>query len=275
MVKTLVSALALAALPSALAFHNTSPFFLFSTADLNLPNTDATVAKSSQTTADVLEALKDCPTKSYVVIEQRGVSAADYVDGRNTPVLGGYMGGKQIAVTTTFAVPDVVGEVDSKAIMSHLRSKCGHKAEMSVFAAPGAERAERVNSLQSADDSIDELLAQSEDYTVIYITTPVDERVAKAQLEDQHPPYEMENAFGEYEQFELKRDLSSHVKRANATAGGLFERYQFFTPGLFMAFTAIIPLFLILLVGIRALTSLEVSYFAFSKEMGPNAQKKQ
>ena len=33
MVKTLVGALALAALPSALAFRNTSPFFLFSTAE--------------------------------------------------------------------------------------------------------------------------------------------------------------------------------------------------------------------------------------------------
>jgi hypothetical protein len=33
MAKTLVSALALAALPSALAFRNTSPFFLFSTAE--------------------------------------------------------------------------------------------------------------------------------------------------------------------------------------------------------------------------------------------------
>tara|TARA_R110002003_G_scaffold97_30_gene7980 strand:- start:7340 stop:7519 length:180 start_codon:yes stop_codon:yes gene_type:complete len=32
MAKTLVGALALAALPSALAFRNTSPFFLFSTA---------------------------------------------------------------------------------------------------------------------------------------------------------------------------------------------------------------------------------------------------
>lgn len=32
MVKTLAGALALAALPSALAFRNTSPFFLFSTA---------------------------------------------------------------------------------------------------------------------------------------------------------------------------------------------------------------------------------------------------
>jgi hypothetical protein len=100
--------------------------------------------------------------------------------------------------------------------------------------------------------------------------------VVKAQLEDQHPPYEMETPFGNYEQFELKRDLSSHVQRANSTnTGGLFERYQYFTPGLFMGFAAIIPLFLILLVGIRALTSLEVSYFAFSKEMGPNSQKKQ
>ena len=33
MVKTLVGVLALAALPSALAFRNTSPFFLFSTAE--------------------------------------------------------------------------------------------------------------------------------------------------------------------------------------------------------------------------------------------------
>ena len=33
MVKTLAGALALAALPSALAFRNTSPFFLFSTAE--------------------------------------------------------------------------------------------------------------------------------------------------------------------------------------------------------------------------------------------------
>jgi hypothetical protein len=114
-----------------------------------------------------------------------------------------------------------------------------------------------------------------QDFTVIYMTTPVEESVAKAQLQQDTPPYEMENSFGNFDQLELKRDLSSHVKRVNATSSaGLFERYQYFTPGIFMAFSAIIPLFLILLVGIRALTSLEVSYFAFSKEMGPNAQKK-
>jgi hypothetical protein len=134
-------------------------------------------------------------------------------------------------------------------------------------------------SLTFADEVIEQLIAKEanlEDYTLIYTTTPLDELASKALLEEEHPPYEMENAYGNYDQMELKRDLSSHVRRANSTnSAGLFERYQYFTPGLFMAFSAIIPLFLILLVGIRALLSLEVSYFAFSKEMGPNAQRKQ
>lgn len=76
---------------------------------------------------------------------------------------------------------------------------------------------------------------------------------------------------------ELKRD-TTFVKRSDNNTmqeGGLFERYQYFTPGLFMAFAAMIPLVLILGVGLRAIASIEVSYFAFSKEMGPAAQKKQ
>lgn len=130
--------------------------------------------------------------------------------------------------------------------------------------------------LNVSDDTLVDLIGTQQNFTVIYITTPTDEQIAEQQLKEEHPPYEMETSFGDSVQMELKRDLSSHTKRANASdAAGLFEKYQYFTPGLFMGFAAIIPLFLILLVGIRALTSLEVSYFAFSKEMGPNAQKKQ
>jgi hypothetical protein len=291
MIKPLVGALALAALPSVLAFSNTSPFFLFSTGALKLaPNAEASVAEASRVTADVIEALKDCPTKSYVVVEQWGVSAADFADGRSAPRLSQYMAGKDGHVKTTFAVPDVVGHVDRDAVVAHLKSKCGHQAGSNVYAAPGPNRLQRESGLQSAgmydyytnapdltiaDETMDSLILKETDLTVIYITTPIDERVAKAQLHEENPPYEMENVFGSYPQLELKRDLSSHVKRANSTnSAGLFERYQYFTPGIFMAFSAIIPLFLILLVGVRALTSLEVSYFAFSKEMGPNAQKK-
>jgi hypothetical protein len=133
--------------------------------------------------------------------------------------------------------------------------------------------------LTHLDDALDGWIskqARSEDYTVVYVTTPPTEATVKAQLVEEMPPYEMENAYRDSMHMELKRDVSAHVKSANSTtSAGLFERYQYFTPGLFMGFAAIIPLFLILLVGVRALTSLEVSYFAFSKEMGPNAQKKQ
>jgi len=59
---------------------------------------------------------------------------------------------------------------------------------------------------------------------------------------------------------------------ANAS---LFERYQFFTPGIFMGFVAGFIMLSILYVGLSALSSLEVSYGAFDKEMGPAAQKKQ
>lgn len=71
----------------------------------------------------------------------------------------------------------------------------------------------------------------------------------------------------------MKRDTGLRARAEKE--GGLFEKYQYFTPGLFMAFTVVIPLLFILGVGLRALSSLEVSYFAFSKEMGPTAQKKQ
>lgn len=117
--------------------------------------------------------------------------------------------------------------------------------------------------------------AKSREYTVIYVTSPPTESQANAQLQREQYTYDMSNSYPDAVQMELKRDLSAHTKRANSTEGGLFERYQYFTPGLFMGFAAIIPLFLILLVGVRALTSLEVSYYAFSKEMGPNVQKRQ
>jgi hypothetical protein len=117
---------------------------------LNLPNTDATVAKSSQTTADVLKALENCPTQSYVVIKQIGVSSADYADGRSAPSFSQYMGGMRPAITTTYAVPDVVGEIDADVIVSHLKSKCGHGAGMTTFSPPRVEQPERMHSLHKA-----------------------------------------------------------------------------------------------------------------------------
>ncbi|KAL9096194.1 MAG: hypothetical protein Q9165_001717 [Trypethelium subeluteriae] len=77
------------------------------------------------------------------------------------------------------------------------------------------------------------------------------------------------------EHIELKRDLSGHIRAAKNSSLPLFETYQFLSPGLFMGGVVTILLLLILYVGVTAIASLEVSYMAFSKEMGPAAQKKQ
>ncbi|KAF2133964.1 BIG1-domain-containing protein [Dothidotthia symphoricarpi CBS 119687] len=293
MAKILVGALALASLPSALGFRNTSPFFLFSTADLLLPSTDAAIALSDKVLADVLDVLKDCPTRSYIVVEQESVSSADYADGHSTPRLAQYMGGKHDEVRTTVALPEIVGELSTAEIISHLETKCGPSVGSSgkvdskwlttmKLATPGASKASRRNRLLSNDEMLEQKIveeANSQDYTVIYVTSPQSEAQFKTLLQEerqQQYTYDTDNSFGERVQMELKRDTTAQMaRRANSTEGGLFEKYQYFTPGLFMGFMAIIPLFSILLVGIKALTSLEVSYFAFSKEMGPNAQKKQ
>lgn len=263
-----------------------------------MESSGASIAQSSSITTDVLEALKECPTRNYVVVEQEGVSAADYADGRSTPRLTQYMAGNHDDVRTTVSVPEIVGKVNVAEITTYLQTKCGPSEHIKSVQLDTPPASKALRSLymgqqgtldnstwkghqltctdQFLEDSFSKY-AEAQDYTVIYITTPPSESQAKAQLEAEQHTYEMENSFGDAVQMELKRDTTAHYKRANSTSseGGLFERYQYFTPGLFMGFAAIIPLFLILLVGIRALTSLEVSYFAFSKEMGPNAQKKQ
>ncbi len=75
---------------------------------------------------------------------------------------------------------------------------------------------------------------------------------------------------------EIKRDSFLATKDDAPTKNGtardtrpLFEKYQFFTPGLFMGLLVSLLLLSILFVGIRAISSLEVSYAAFEKEMGP------
>lgn len=279
MTRTLVGALALAVAPSALAFRNTSPFFLFSTADVLLPNAHDAVANAVTVTSGVVEALKHCPTQSYLIVEQHGVSAADYLDATVSPHLSQYMRGNHDAVRSTFSMNDVVDRMDADALYAQIQSACAPKGGANLQVQRlGAPTSNRKHDLQTNDATLEDAIRNSKtaDFTVIYITTPRAKYGSTLPLEaDRHPHYDIENPFSEAVHMELKRDYSSTATSANSTNSGLFERYQYFTPGLFMGFAAIIPLFFILLVGVRALLSLEVSYFAFSKEMGPNAQKKQ
>ncbi len=77
---------------------------------------------------------------------------------------------------------------------------------------------------------------------------------------------------------ELKRQsepIRLSRRKSNASDNApLFEKYQFFTPGIFMGFVALFVMLSVLYMGLTALSSLQVSYGAFDKEMGPAAHKK-
>jgi len=65
------------------------------------------------------------------------------------------------------------------------------------------------------------------------------------------------------------------AKNRTVGEGGLFHRYQFFTPAIFMGYIAFVVMIAILYIGLTMIGGIEVSYAAFEKEAGPAAQKKQ
>lgn len=90
--------------------------------------------------------------------------------------------------------------------------------------------------------------------------------------------YEMDEPYPSALHQDLKRDIKFEpLKNSNNTMQDglpLFEKYQFLSPGIFMGLTVTLLLVVILWVGVSAIAGLEVSYMAFSKEMGPAAQNK-
>ncbi|KAL9022559.1 MAG: hypothetical protein Q9185_000269 [Variospora sp. 1 TL-2023] len=161
-------------------------------------------------------------------------------------------------------------------------------------ALPVSRGQERVSKLQEHDSFLASLLdlLPTSKYTVIYTTTSSSLSSPSAggvgEEEKEASTYEMDPStiFFSSQQpqthhMELKRDLTT-TKRADGiitTTGGnvtlidgpLFERYAFLSPGIFMGLLIAIPLFLVLYVGVSAVGSLQVSYAAFEKEMGPAA----
>jgi hypothetical protein len=142
-------------------------------------------------------------------------------------------------------------------------------------------------------------LSHSLPYTVLYLTTPNPHPAAAPHEEMLYEP-----AFEEPVHMELKRQLVARIPPKTTTndTRPLFEKYQFFTPGMPFPLPWVSPLLLpfsddremdpnikvgifmgllvgfvmlgLLGVGLNAISSLQVSYGAFEKEMGPSAQKK-
>ncbi|KAI4797469.1 BIG1-domain-containing protein, partial [Aureobasidium sp. EXF-8846] len=216
---------------------------------------------------------------------------------KSTPHLRRRLAGKDKDVKSVFAAKNVVGHVDSMNMVASITRECntrstllldGERGEIPTssskdydsihvqFRALPTAHDDRESALLKADSYLNSLLATLDSYTVLYATL---DNLSPPQA--MHPEqYEMDEPYPSNMHTDLKRDLNSHVSRASNVSNPqadlpLFEKYQFLSPGIFMGGVVSILLFSILYVGVSAIAGLEVSYMAFSKEMGPAAQKKQ
>lgn len=277
------------------AFKDTSPFFLFSTSELLASSPDLTSAETLSKV--IIPELEACTSDTYVIVSQPGANALDYRD-RASPYLQMKMLGNDKSIRSSLAVREVVGELSAGHLSSVIQEKCGAghlrvDASTGSFAISEDSKPRVINldfpPLPSGDGRYQKLiendaflasfldLISSNKFTVVYTTTPSNAAYQPASTESES--YEMDAQFQAPVHMELKRDLSN-TKRAsegNITLpeGPLFERYQFLSPGLFMGLLIFFILLSILYVGINGVASLQVSYAAFDKEMGPATQKKQ
>ncbi|TID27656.1 hypothetical protein E6O75_ATG00423 [Venturia nashicola] len=277
------------ALQSVTAFKDTSPFFFFSTSTItstHLQNTQ--LASSSSLSSQIYHFLSLCPAATYIIVSQPGVSATDYSPRLSAPHLRHLLNRTEKTGPVTVTVPEVVGNIDAHRITRYLEDQCSAeilKADAATGTIPNdgnyprivrvefstlpSQQSDRVIQLGENDAFFHAVISElgGRDFVVVFTTTPPEDIAPIAP--DQ---YEMEDSYNILHT-DLKRDVGSHAS-SNGTNLPLFETYQFLSPAIFMGLMVSFLLFMILYVGITAVASLQVSYFAFSKEMGPSGQKK-
>ncbi|EFX05738.1 hypothetical protein CMQ_3807 [Grosmannia clavigera kw1407] len=271
---------------SAHAFSDSSPFLLFSTA--KFPS--AHQPSQLQTSSSVLSAAKDilslCPTTNYLLVSQANAHASDLDGPEECGVHRIRSAVTSDAVQGRYTVAEVVnaavGNMSFDSFSDHIKKSCLGKGareaiirQLSLTPLPTSRRCkDRVETMDDNDYALGNILQEklpSGDYTVLFFSTPHESR-----------PYEVD--FENPSQIQLSKRIAEPARavhrRAAADANwpkdaALFDKYQFFTPGIFMGLSTFFVLLSILYVGLAALSSLEVSYGAFDKDISPTAQKKQ
>ncbi|KEF51417.1 uncharacterized protein A1O9_12566 [Exophiala aquamarina CBS 119918] len=292
-------ALALA-VEGAYGYLDAQPFFMFSTSELLISS--SRLQNAQAITSDVALTLSQCPSDYYILVSQQGVSARDYQCKKNTPALAQRLSTSQqpgSVIKSSLAVTDVVGTVDPTTWTELLQTTCGvqtteiHAADGEIptsltpaprlihlrLPAPSSES--RAQGLASNDAFFATLLEMlpTQKYTVLYTTRRAREGWFNAQVLEPLD-YEMDSDIQEALHSDLKRNLGTRVASGNKTEnqtmidGPLFDKYQFFTPGIFMGFLTGFLLLSILYVAVSAVASLQVTYAAFDKETGALAGKK-
>ncbi|OBT98246.1 hypothetical protein VE01_03216 [Pseudogymnoascus verrucosus] len=263
---------------------------------------------ASSVTTSLVNSLVCLPVETLLIIVQPDANAADYTSKTAAPHLRKALKTSvdNGSVYVGLNVAEVVGAVDVDGLQTAVEASCGFGFQkVEAYGEDGVskidftpvsgkesatvgirvdlrplsdEPAQRVRQVAYHDVILQELVAQfkGRSYAVLFATTPVNSKapapVVHGSVSDV-PNYESE--FQEPLHSEIKRQTGA-MRRADSKVDRrpLFEKYQFFTPGIFMGLMVTLLLVAILSVGIRGIAGLEVSYAAFEKEMGPAAQKK-
>ncbi|THW67921.1 BIG1-domain-containing protein [Aureobasidium pullulans] len=257
-----LSAAALA-LASANAFKDASPFVLYSTSHrLEGKSLDANIISAQALEKSVEHRLQNCPSDTYIVVSQPGISTSDLTVSKSTPHLRRRLSGKDDSVKSIMAVKNVVGDVHARVLALAAVRDCnkqgtpswssllldGEKGEIPTkhfdmiavrFPELPTAHDDRESALLQADSYLNSLLESLDSYTVLYTSRPWSRTDAASDhaAESQHPEqYEMDEPYPSNMHTDLKRDLNSHVSRASNASNPqdglpLFEKYQFLSPG--------------------------------------------
>merc|ERR1712230_264847 len=261
-------AAALAASAScAAAFKDTSPFVMFSDSKLPQDLNTAQLQTSSSILASAKAHLSTCPSQIYYILTQPSLLASEL--STHAPHLKNAV--ESDSVMGRLAVNEVVGlkVEDAEELIRVLERECG--------AVVSSGEGEGKSVIDSTLYSLLQGLSSGPKYTVILLSTPATNvSPAQAVVSEKENSIVYEPKFMEPLHMDLKRDIYARERNESGVVDRrpLFEKYNFLSPGLFMGLLVTLLLLAILSVGIGAISSLEVSYGAFDKEMGPAAQQK-
>ncbi|EEH32964.2 hypothetical protein PAAG_09128 [Paracoccidioides lutzii Pb01] len=204
-----------------------------------------------------------------------------------------------------FAVSEVVGNLDVDGLQKILERECGVdvakvdssngapqerytkkpqviRVDFPSLATTNTNRSEYLVKNDKFLAAIVDLLS-SRDYTVLYATTTREFAAMEIEIEEAAVYDQMDaDIYQNLMRTNMKRDNMPHSQSHpegddewKENKGPLFERYQFFSPGIFMGFLVALLFIIILYVGLSALLSLKVSYAAFEKDTSSTGAKKQ
>lgn len=93
----------------------------------------------------VEQQLKGCPSNTYVVVSQPGISTNDLTVSKSTPHLRRRLSGKDDNVKSIFAAKNVVGDVDGMALVASITRECHTKSTLlldgeSMSPSPSAQK---------------------------------------------------------------------------------------------------------------------------------------